>query len=153
MPPNVRIGVLMGAVAPLAAVAAGASAGSSLFRAAGESRAARFKAEEAARAARAGRIAAAETDTQMREELRSVIGNIRAIRASAGIVSDSPTTAAVIGEEERVADRERRIRVSNIMAQAESDERASRFFRRSAKDAWLFGGLDALSRGASFLAR
>lgn len=125
---------------------------SGLAEGAGQARAMGFRAAEAASAARRGKIAAAQTDTQLREELAGVLASIRAIRASAGISPDSPTTQAILEEESRVSGRERRIRVGNIMAQVESDERSSRFLRSAARDAWLYGALGGLARGSSTLA-
>jgi len=108
-----------------------------------------FKAGEAAVAARRGKIAAAETDTAIREELSSVIGNIRAIRASSGISPDSPTTDAIIDSETRASERQRRIRVGNITEQAASDERSSGFLRSSANSQFLYGTLGSVARFGS----
>lgn len=125
---------------------------SGIAGAAGEARAQSFKASEAAKAARYGKIAAAETDTHMRQELAAVVGNIRAIRASSGIAHDSPTTQAIIANEETVSDRERRIRVANIMGQVESDEASSKFLKKSARDTFLYGTLGSVGRGFSTIA-
>jgi hypothetical protein len=122
---------------------------SGVMKARGESKGLAFKSSEAAVASRQGKIAAAETDTHLREELRSVIGNIGAIRASSGIAPDSPTTQAIVDNEGRVSERERRIRVGNIMSQSESDERSSRFFKGASRDAWLYGTIGAVGRGFS----
>lgn len=137
----------------LLVVGTGMQVGSGIASAAGDARAQSFKAGEAAKAARYGKIAADETVTSLSEELRSVIGNIRAIRASSGISPDSPTTDAIIGAESAASDRERRIRVANIMGQVESDEDSSRFLRRSSRDTFLYGSLGSIGRGFSSLAR
>ena len=83
---------------------------------------------------------------------RSTIGNIRAIRASAGIGPDSPTTDAIIADETRVSDRERRIRVANILGQVGSDERSATFLRKSSRDTFLYGTAASVGRGFSSLA-
>jgi hypothetical protein len=118
---------------------------SGLAEGAAESRAMSFKAAEARTAARQGKIAAAQTDTAVREELANVISNIRSIRASSGISPDSPTTRAIIEKEGGIAERERRIRVGNILAQVSSDTRSARFFSQSADSAWLYGGLKGVT--------
>jgi len=130
-----------------------AQVGSGIAEAAGDARAQSFKASEAAVAARHGKIAAAETDTALREELSSTIGNIRAIRASAGIGPGSPTTDAIIESEGKVSDRERRIRVANILGQVGSDERSATFLRQSSRDTFLYGTGASIGRGFSSLAR
>lgn len=142
----------MATIGPLIAISAGLNVASGLAQAAGDSRAAAHRSAEAQEAARKGRIAAAETDTTLREELSSVIGQIRSIRASSGISANSPTTAAIIDNETKVSDRERRIRVNNILSQADSDDRSAAYLRRSSRDAWLYGGLNAVGRGFSTLA-
>lgn len=111
-----------------------------------------FKGQEAATAARYGKIAAAETDTNIREELKTTVANIRAIRASAGIDPDSPTTAAILANEGRISERERRIRVGNIMAQAASDKRAAQFYKSAAPNTFLYGTLGAFGSGFTSLA-
>ncbi len=126
--------------------------GSGVAQAAGDARAAAFKGQQADAAARAGRVAAAETDTALRDELRGVISNIRAIGASSGVDPNSPTTAAIIANESAASERERRIRVANIERQADSDAASGRFFRQQGRDAFLYGSAGALSRGFSTLA-
>jgi hypothetical protein len=129
------------------------STASGVAGAVGDARAQGFKAEQAATAARFGKIAAAETDTALREELASVVSNIRAIRASSGISPDSPTTQAIIARESEVSDRERRIRVANILGQVEEDEKSSAFLKKSARDTFLYGSLGSFGRGFSSLSR
>lgn len=128
-------------------------AASGIMRARGEAQGLAHRSAEAAVAARQGKIAAAQTDTHLREELTSTLGNIAAIRASSGIAPDSPTTQAIVDNESRVAERERRIRVANIMNQSESDERSSRFLKRSSRDAWLYGTIGSIGRGFSAAAQ
>lgn len=142
----------MGDPVTLTVIGIGMQVGSGVLGAAGDAKAASFKASEAATAARYGKIAAAETDTGIREELRSVVGNIRAIRASSGISPDSPTTDAIIANESRISERQRRIQVNNINAQVNSDTNASAFYQQSASDAFLYGSLGAFGGGLKSLA-
>lgn len=137
---------------PVTLAIIGLQVGSGIAGAAGDAKAVSFKASEAATAARYGKIAAAETDTGIREELRSVVGNIRAIRASSGISPDSPTTAAIVANEGRISERQRRIQVNNINAQVTSDQNSSAFLTQSAKDTFLYGTLGSFGKGLGSLA-
>lgn len=121
--------------------------GGGILKARSNKRAADFEAAQAEVAARHGEIRAAETDAQLREELSSVIGNIRAIRASSGISPDSPTTQAIIDEESRVSERQRRIQVFNELAQAQSDRRSAGQLRRSGREQFLYGSLGSVGSG------
>lgn len=129
----------------LALVALTTAAG--LAKAGGEAAATDQKAADAAVAARRGKIAAAETDTVLRQNLADIISNIRTVRASASIDPNSPTTAAILANETDKAERDRRIRVANIEAQVDSDENASAFYRNSANNQWLYGSLAAIGGG------
>lgn len=111
----------------------------------GQSQSQGYAAAVAERDATVAKTQAAQTDTYLREELKRTLGNISAIRASAGVGLDSPTTAAVMREEQRVSDRERRIRVANLQIEGRAKEDEARF-RRSAAKMTLFGGaLDSLT--------
>jgi hypothetical protein len=136
------------ALTGLSAVATGASVYS---RAQGESAAMSFQSEKAKRAADAGRTAAAETDAFLRQELRETLGNIVATRASANVDPFSPTGQAIIDEETRVSDRERRIRVGNILRQAEDDEFSGRYYQGAAKQILRTGTFEAFSAGTGRL--
>lgn len=120
----------------------GASTG---FQAYGASQAQGYQAAVAERNALVAKTAAAQTDTQLREELNRTLSNISAVRASAGVGLNSPTTGAVMDEQRRIADRERRIRVGNLEAQGRASEDEARFRRSAAQTALLGGGLDAVT--------
>jgi hypothetical protein len=137
----------------LLAAGIGLAAGGGILKARSAKRGADFDAAQAEVAARHAKIRADETDTALREELSAVIGNIRAIRASSGISTDSPTTQAVIDNESKIANRERRIRVFNELAQAESDTRSAGQLRRSGREAFLYGSLGSIGSGFLSLAR
>lgn len=134
-------------------IGVGAKTGAGILQARSEAQGLGFKSGEAAVAARHGKIAADETDAALRRELDTVIGNIRAIRASAGVDPNSPTTRAILAEETKVSDRERRIRVGNIMAQVGSDERAAGQLKKLSGQTWLYGTLGSIGSGLTSVSR
>src|SRR5262245_42455433 len=103
------------------------SAGSSIYKGFGEKATQEFLAARDQRAAEIGRIRADQFDVQKREELNTTLANIDAIRAASNIDYLSPTTAAIKTEETRVADRERTIGRSNLLAQAREDELSAQY--------------------------
>lgn len=110
-----------------------------------------FQADQATRAARAGRVAADQTDAFLRDELETTVSHIRAIRATAGM-ADSPTSDAVIEKEKDVSDSQRRIRVGNLRAQADDDLRSAAYLRRAARSSLNLSYLSAAGLGMSGLA-
>ena len=120
----------------------GASAG---FKAYGESQAQTYQAAVAERDAMVAKTQAAQTDTALREELNRTLARIGTIRASANVGLDSPTTQAVMDEQRRVSDRERRIRVENLDIQANAKRDEAAFRRSAANMALVGGGLDAVT--------
>lgn len=110
-----------------------------------------FQSEQATRNARAGRVAADQTDAFLRDELESTVGNIRAIRASAGM-TDSATSDAVIEKQGEVSDSQRRIKVGNLRAQADDDERSAAFLRRASRSALNLSYLSAAGIGIKGMA-
>lgn len=120
----------------------GASAG---FKAYGESQAQNYQAALAERDAMVAKTQAAQTDTALREELNRTLARIGAIRASADVGLDSPTTQAVMDEQRRVSDRERRTRVENLNIQANAKRDEAAFRRSAANMALVGGGLDAVT--------
>lgn len=120
----------------------GASAG---FKAYGESQAQRYAATIAERDAMVAKTQAAQTDTGLREELNRTLARIGTIRASANVGLDSPTTQAVMDEQRRISDRERRIRVDNLNMEATAKRDEAAFRRSAANMALVGGGLDAVT--------
>jgi hypothetical protein len=105
---------------------------------------------EASRLKTAGvlaRAAADETDTRMREELQSTLGNIRAARAAAGVSMDSPTQDAIEGEERRIAERNIKTQRANQEAQAADYDAAAAAKRRSARLALITGNIEMAGTG------
>lgn len=110
-----------------------------------------FQSEQAERNARAGRVAADQTDAFLRDELESTVGHIRAIRASAGM-TDSATSDAVIEKQGEVSDSQRRIKVGNMRAQADDDERSAAYLRRAARSSLNLSYLSAAGIGIKGMA-
>lgn len=108
------------------------SAESTRATAEGKAREYEFKAQQAERQARAARTAADQTDAFLRDELTTTLGNIEAIRAAGGVAAGSPTSEAILAREEDVSERQRRIKVGNIKAQAAESEEGARFYRDAA---------------------
>ena len=131
----------MGAALTMMALT-GASAG---FKAYGESQAQNYQAAVAERDAMVAKTQAAQTDTALREELNRTLARIGTIRASANVGLDSPTTQAVMDEQRRVSDRERRTRVENLNIQANAKRDEAAFRRSAATMALVGGGLDAVT--------
>lgn len=118
-------------------------AGSSIIKGHGDAAAQEFQAGRDRRAAEIGRIKADQTDTQLREELSTTLGMIDVTRAAANADPLSPTGLAIKAEERRVSDRDRRIRVGNIRAQAAEDDASARYRDSAAKTALLGGYVSA----------
>jgi hypothetical protein len=152
----------MAVAAPLAAAASIAATGLSAWQAIAQGNAAAdgetYRAGQAMRAATYGRIKADQTATQMGEALTNTLSNIDAVRASANTVQDSPTGQIMRNYSEFLGERDRRIKVGNLNAQADSDEAASSFYMKSARNAIfgsylgaggrLLGGLGGVNWGA-----
>jgi len=92
-----------------------------------------FKADRAERAAEFGELQATLTDTTMRENLNTTLGNIESIRAAAGADPNSPTSAALLDRSQELSDRQRMAAVGSQRMQA-ADDRASADYLRKAGD-------------------
>lgn len=97
------------------------------------------QAEEADRMAKIGRIQADQISADYRNDLSTTISNIRAIRASTNAAVDSPSSRAVIANEEKVSERTMRIRAGAALTQAGQSESDALFYRTSAKASLLRG--------------
>jgi hypothetical protein len=104
---------------------------------------------QADRAAKAGRIAADQTNATLRDELQSVFGNIMTQRAAANVDPNSPTTQAILAAEGEESDKQRVTKVRNIIAQADSDTQAAAFYRKAGKAALTWGTIGAGGYGIS----
>ncbi len=124
------------------------SLGGTLFSGLGASAAEEAQAVRDKEASIVAYTQADQTDAQLREELEGALANIKAIRASTGVGASSPTGIAIKKEEERVSDRGRNIRVSNLKAQGRRSEQDSKFHRKNASRVLLGYGIKGLSQAA-----
>lgn len=104
---------------------------------------------QAERRALAARTAADQTSAFMREELNTTLGNIMAIRAAAGVTSDSPTGLAILEGQREESNTQRLIKVGNLKAQASMSDADAAFYRFAAGSAMQSGYLNAFGRGLS----
>ncbi|MBK8009603.1 MAG: hypothetical protein IPK23_15135 [Rhizobiales bacterium] len=137
--------------AALGLVGVGLTAAGALAKGKGASDSLSFQSEQATRNARAGRVAADQTDAFLRDELESTVSHIKAIRASAGM-KDSPTSEALIDKESDVSDSQRRIKVGNMRAQADDDDRSAAFLHRAARSTLNLSYLSAAGIGIKGMA-
>lgn len=117
-----------------------------------------LKSQQLANAAEFSRAQARQTDAYMRANLMKSVGNIEAIRASAGTNPDSPTGNAIINRTQGQGDQERAIKVGDIMAQAGEDQTESGMYASAASQALsdgeqggILGGLGKILSGVSGL--
>lgn len=123
----------MGAVAPILTGLSG------IVGAVGQYQAGNHAAAQSKRAAEVGRVQADQIDASYRDELNSTLSNIKAIRSSAGVGSDSPTGQAIEAGQVKTSNRDRIIEVGSKRMQATQDD-ADAKFRKSAAKLSLFGG-------------
>lgn len=90
-----------------------------------------FKADRAQRAAEFGQIQASLTDTTMREQLNTTLGNIETIRAAAGADPNSPTGAAILEHNEDLSNRQRMAAVGSLKAQSAEDLASADYLRKA----------------------
>lgn len=121
-----------GAIAGPASIASiGFSAASDIMKGEGTQAADDFQAARAERAAQFGMLQATLTDTTMRENLNTTLGNIEAVRAAAGIDPTSPTTAALEERSTHLSDRQRMAAVGSIRSQAAEDQASAKYLREA----------------------
>ncbi len=126
---------------------AGLSVASGIEQGQATSAAYKQKEADAQRVAFAAKTAADQTDSELRDELHVTLGNIDAIRAAAGVGADSPTGQAIRERETEVSDRQRRIRVGNLLSQADQSTADAAFYNSSASSALGMGLLSGLAGG------
>lgn len=124
--------------------------GASSARATGKAQAreAAYRADQLETKAQYGEIQADVTDTQLREELASMLGNIDAIRASAGADPNAPTAVAIKANETRVSSRARNLQNFVTMGQVKQDRADAKFIRATGSAYASAGNINA---GASIL--
>lgn len=121
-------------------------AGSSIYKGLGDKATQDYMAQRDQRNAQFGRLKADQAGAHMQEELNNTIANIDVIRSAAGTDPLSPTGLALREEERRVGDRERRTRLSSIMAQVDEDEATATYRRSAGRQALLGSFLGASAR-------
>lgn len=147
------MGTAAGAAGPLSAVSPALSIVSGIMKGEGEQSADDFQAAKLKRSAEYAKGAAAETDTQMRENLNLQLSNIDAVRAAANIDPASPTTAALKDRTAMIGDRSRSIQVGNIMAKAAQDEADSNYLTQAGSFAYKMGALGGVAGAAGTVAK
>lgn len=91
------------------------------------------------------RVQANQTDTAYREDLMSTISNIRAIRASSGVGSGSPTGIAIEQRQEQLSDRNRVTAVAGKRFEASSQDRAAKGYETAGMFSLAGGAVKGLS--------
>jgi hypothetical protein len=122
----------MGEAAGVASIASLAlTAGGDIIKGSATQASDNFQADRATRAAQFGQTQAALTDTTMRENLNTTLGNIDAVRAAAGIDPTSPTTAALEDRSTNLSDRQRMAAVGSIKSQSAEDLASADYLRKA----------------------
>lgn len=136
-------------MASLALTAAG-----TISKGQGEQAADEMQAARADKAAEFGKLNAGLTDTVMRENLNTTLGNIEAIRAAGHVDPTSPTTAAIMDRQEKISDRQRTSALVSINAQVADDQASAVYLRKAgayavtqSKTAALAGVLGGIGKG------
>ena len=127
----------------LSLAATGLSAGSSLYQGYRASQGNQMEAQAAANAAEMGKIKADQTSGSMTRRMMASVANIEAVRAGAGMSSDSPTGAAITANVMGLGDMNRTAAMTNVNAQISADQNASAFYTQSASEALIGGALGA----------
>lgn len=140
----------MAIAAPLAMAV---SAAGTAVGAYGAAQAGMADSERLLHSAQRGLIKAEQTETLLREEFADTLGNIRAVRGSAGVAGDSPTSLALEAEARRRSEREIDTRYANDRADAAEAAAASRAKKRGAYMTLAAGGLNLAGGLASSYAK
>jgi uncharacterized protein YycO len=100
------------------------------------------QAQNAVYAAQSARINAYATDNYYRNDLRTTLANISAMRASVGM-GDSPTSQAVTDYDTDISNLQRSTKVTGQLAQAKLDTNAASYYQDAASDYLMTGFLGA----------
>jgi hypothetical protein len=120
------------------------SAAGSIMGGEGQAKADEFQAQQLENAAQYGRTQAAQVGYNMTTNMTRMLGHIAAVRASLGSDVRSPSTWAVMGNQEAQAERERAIRMGSIFAQVRQDQMGAQQYTDMASRALQGGYLGAL---------
>lgn len=144
------MGAAAGVAAPLAAGLSLASLGmgyqSDVSKADGTKAANDAQAARLERAAEYGRLAAQQTSGQLTERLNTTLAGIDAVRAAGGIDPSSPTTAAIRERQSFLGEREKSIKVGNILAKVDQDTSDADYLRKSGEYALGVGKFGATAK-------
>lgn len=114
--------------------------GSGLIGMFGQYQAQQYQSQRAEQDAKIGKIRADQIDAAYRTDLSSTISNIKAISATTGAGTDSPTGQAIRDENVKISERNRTRDVANQNMQAFQSEQDARFYKASA-GIGLLGGV------------
>lgn len=131
------------AAAVLSIASAGFGAAGSVTKGMGTQAGDTAQADRLTRAAEFGKMQAELTDTTMRENLNTTLGNIDVIRAAAHIDPTSPTTAAIREHETMIGDRQRMTAGLNIRSQTQEDLDSADYLRKAGDFALMQGYISA----------
>lgn len=112
-----------------------------------------FQADRLQRAADFGQTQATLTDTTMRENLNTTLGNIEAVRAAAFTDPTSPTSIALMDQSSERSERQRLAAVGSERAQSEEDMASADYLRKAGDFAVTQSYLSAATDVAGGLAK
>jgi hypothetical protein len=116
---------------PASILSLGLTAASDITKGSATQAADQFQADRAQRAAEFGLVQANLTDTTMRENLNTTLGNIESIRAAANVDPTSPTTAALMDRSTELSERQREAAVGSERAQSAEDLASADYLRKA----------------------
>lgn len=113
------------------------------LKAAGEAAGYEHEAHKSEAVAKAARVEADQTDAMFREELRSTLANITAVRAAAGAALDSPTGLALAEKAKEMSESQRVTAISNNLMKIGLAVSDAAYFHRAATMAIKAGEIGA----------
>lgn len=119
------------AASGLAGTSAALSAAGTIMKGEGTQAADDMQADQLEQAAAFGETQAKLTDTTMRQNLTTTLGNIEAVRAAAGADPNSPTSVALMDQSTTRSDTQRMAAVGSIRTQDETDKSSADYLRQA----------------------
>lgn len=119
------------AAAGLAGGSAALGAVSTIMKGEGTQAADDMQADQLTQAAQFGETQAKLTDTTMRQNLTTTLGNIEAVRAAANVDPNSPTSVAMMDQSTQRSDMQRMAAVGSIRQQDETDIASSDYLKQA----------------------
>lgn len=142
----------MAAASALSLASTGLSLGGSILGGFSQAQGDEYEAQQAENAAEIGKTQAAQTSTEMTQDLDRQVQQIQAIRASAGVEDNSPTGEAIVNNVRARGQQQMGIKIGSIMDQVTQDQNAAALYTSNAQNAILggfLGGFGGLAKGAS----